>query len=66
MGDEGVTNRTYGAAALREILQNHILTVAKRFAGKVWAWDVVNEEFKDDGAMRSTVLVQRSGHRLCR
>ena len=58
---EGVANRTYDAAALSQILQNHISTVAKHFAGNVWAWDVVNEAFKDDGAMRSTVWYDTPG-----
>ena len=46
---------------LREILQNHISTVASHYAGKVWAWDVVNEAFIDDGSFRSTVWYNSPG-----
>ena len=57
----GVANGTYGPAALNEILHSHISTVARQYAGKVWAWDVVNEAFYDDGALRSTVWYDAPG-----
>jgi endo-1,4-beta-xylanase len=37
---------------LREILQNHVETVAAHFKGKVYSWDVVNEALNRDGSMR--------------
>ena len=51
----GVANHTYTPAALNEILNSHISAVAGHYAGKVWAWDVVNEAFNDDGTLRSTI-----------
>jgi len=57
----GVKDRKYDAAALNNILQNHIVTVAKRYATKVWAWDVVNEAFNADGTMRSSVWYDAPG-----
>jgi endo-1,4-beta-xylanase len=57
----GVKNHEYDAAALNKILQEHIRTVAKYYAGKVWAWDVVNEAFNTDGTMRSTVWYDAPG-----
>jgi GH35 family endo-1,4-beta-xylanase len=57
----GVANGTYSPAALSEILHSHISTVARHYAGKVWAWDVVNEAFKDNGTMRSTVWYDAPG-----
>jgi endo-1,4-beta-xylanase len=57
----GIANHTYGAVALHEILYDHILTVAGHYAGKVWAWDVVNEAFNYDGTLRSTIWYDAPG-----
>ena len=57
----GAASHKYGPAALREILKDHISTVAGHYAGRVWAWDVVNEAFTDDGAMRSTIWYDSPG-----
>jgi len=48
-------------AQLSAILQDHITTVAGRYAGQVYAWDVVNEAFNDDGTMRSTLWYNAPG-----
>ena len=42
-------------------LQEHIKTVAGRYAGKVDAWDVVNEVIDDDGSYRPTTWVKGIG-----
>ncbi len=57
----GIASNQYNPATLRQILQNHISTVAGHYAGKVWAWDVVNEAFLDDGSLRSTVWYNSPG-----
>jgi GH35 family endo-1,4-beta-xylanase len=57
----GVSNHTYDSAALSNILQNHISTIARHFADKVWAWDVVNEAFNDDGTLRDTIWYDAPG-----
>lgn len=39
-------------AELKQILQDHIAKVVGHYAGKVYAWDVVNEAFETNGALR--------------
>jgi endo-1,4-beta-xylanase len=47
--------------AVAERLHEHIKTVAGRYAGKVQAWDVVNEVIDDDGNYRATTWVKGIG-----
>jgi endo-1,4-beta-xylanase len=46
---------------LSDALADHIHTVVGRYAGKVYAWDVVNEAFNDDGTLRSTIWSNAPG-----
>ena len=48
-------------AELGDILHKHIQTVVGHYAGKVYAWDVVNEAFNDDGTMRETLWYDLPG-----
>lgn len=43
-------------------LRNHIKTVAGRYAGRVHAWDVVNEVIENDGSYRPTLWVNAFGN----
>jgi len=45
-----------------ERLRNHIKNVAGRYAGKVHAWDVVNEVIDNDGSYRPTAWVHAFGN----
>jgi endo-1,4-beta-xylanase len=46
---------------VKQRLKEHIQTVASRYAGKVHAWDVVNEVIDDDGTYRPTTWVNGVG-----
>jgi Beta-1,4-xylanase len=56
-----VTSGNFNSSQLSTILQGHITTVMSHYAGKVYAWDVVNEAFNDDGTMRSTLWYDQPG-----
>lgn len=45
-----------------ERLRSHIKTVAGRYAGRVHAWDVVNEVIDNDGSYRPTLWVKAFGN----
>jgi endo-1,4-beta-xylanase len=45
-----------------EVLRNYIKTVAGRYAGRVHAWDVVNEVIDNDGSYRPTLWVNAFGN----
>lgn len=47
--------------AQKERLRSHIETVAGRYAGRIHAWDVVNEVIADDGSYRPTTWVNGIG-----
>lgn len=56
-----ITKGVYTPTQLAEILHGHIRTVMAHYAAKVYAWDVVNEAFNDDGTMRHTIWFDQPG-----
>jgi endo-1,4-beta-xylanase len=46
---------------LREMLHEHITKVMKHFAGKVFAWDVVNESFLANGQVETSIWYDHPG-----
>ena len=52
----------HSADSIRTFFTNHIKTVAGRYNGKVFSWDVVNEALNEDGTMRKTVFLQYLGN----
>jgi endo-1,4-beta-xylanase len=46
---------------LGSILHHHIRTVVTHYGEKVYAWDVVNEAFNDDGSVRHSLWYDQPG-----
>ena len=50
-----LTEGNFKPEELSAILHEHINSVMGHFAGQIYAWDVVNEAFNDDGTLRHTI-----------
>jgi len=49
------------ADSVRQFFVNHITTLAARYDGKVYSWDVVNEALNEDGTLRNSIYLQKLG-----
>ncbi|MBS1856043.1 MAG: endo-1,4-beta-xylanase [Acidobacteria bacterium] len=56
-----LANGGFDSTRMAAILQDHIRTVVGRYAGRVYAWDVVNEAFNNDGTLRGTLWYDTPG-----
>ncbi len=53
--------RMQDADSVRQYFTNHITTIASRYDGKVYSWDVVNEALNEDGTMRQSIFEKKLG-----
>ena len=49
------------ADSVKQYFENHITTVASRYDGKVYSWDVVNEALNEDGTLRKDIFLDKLG-----
>jgi endo-1,4-beta-xylanase len=56
-----LTSGTFTDEELEAILHEHITDEVSHFRGRIYAWDVVNEAFNEDGTLRDTLWLRRLG-----
>ena len=56
-----LTDGDWTKQELKSILREHVRTEVSHFRGKVWAWDVVNEAFNEDGSLRDSIFLRTLG-----
>ena len=56
-----LTHANFTPAQLSRLLQEHITQVVRHYAGKVFAWDVVNEGLDEKGQLRDSPWYNRPG-----
>jgi endo-1,4-beta-xylanase len=56
-----VLDGSFSPRELRDLMVAHIATEAGRYKGAIYAWDVVNEPFTDDGEWRRSIWYEAMG-----
>jgi len=56
-----VANGVFTPAELTEIIQLHCGTLVGNWKGQIYAWDIINEPFNDDGTWRADVFFDTLG-----
>jgi endo-1,4-beta-xylanase len=47
--------------SFKTFFNDHITTIASRYNGKMYSWDVVNEALNEDGTMRKSIFLDKLG-----
>ena len=56
-----LTQGQFSPQELRDLMVAHIAAEAGRYKGAIYAWDVVNEPFADDGGWRESIWYEAMG-----
>src|SRR5688572_6424343 len=53
--------RIQSVDSFKMFFTDHIKTVAGRYSGQIYSWDVVNEALNEDGTMRKSIFLSKLG-----
>ncbi|KAH8100974.1 endo-1,4-beta xylanase [Cristinia sonorae] len=59
-----VSTGTFTEKEILAVVERHCETLVRHYRGQVYAWDVINEVFNDDGTFRQDVFFNSSGSKF--